>query len=50
VNIFDFDKDIYGATIRVTVEKFLRPQEKYASLDELIQQLHRDKEASLAVL
>lgn len=50
VNIFDFDKDIYGKTIRVTVKKYLRGQEKYASLDELIQQLHRDRENSLRVL
>jgi riboflavin kinase/FMN adenylyltransferase len=50
VNMFDFDKDIYGATVRVTVERFLRGQERYTSLDELIQQLHRDKEASLALL
>lgn len=50
VNIFDFDRDIYGKTIRVTVKKFLRQQEKYNSLDELIQQLQKDKEHSLAVL
>lgn len=50
VNIFDFDEDIYDKTIRVIVKKYLRGQEKYASLDELIQQLHQDKEASLEVL
>jgi riboflavin kinase/FMN adenylyltransferase len=50
VNIFDFDKEIYGETIRVTVKKYLRGQEKYATLDELIQQLSIDKDNSLAVL
>ncbi len=50
VNLFDFDRDIYGATIRVTVMHYLRGQEKYVSLDGLIQQLHRDKEASLRLL
>lgn len=50
VNIFDFDRDIYDKTIRVFVKKYLRGQEKYASLDDLIQQLHRDKENSLAAL
>lgn len=50
VNIFDFDQDIYGKIIRVTVISYLRSQERYASLDDLIQQLHKDKEASLAVL
>lgn len=50
VNIFDFDRDIYGQVIRVTVIRYLRGQEKYASLEDLIQQLHKDKEDSLAVL
>jgi len=50
VNIFDFDKEIYGENVRVTVKKYLRGQEKYASLDELIEQLGIDKESSLSVL
>jgi riboflavin kinase / FMN adenylyltransferase len=50
VNIFDFDRDIYDKTIRVFVKKFLRGQEKYPSLDDLVRQLHRDKENSLAAL
>ena len=50
VNIFDFDKNIYGKTIRVTVKKYLRRQEKYATLDELKYQLEIDKENSLACL
>ena len=50
VNIFEWDQDIYGHTIRVIVKKFLRPQEKYNSLEELIQQLAKDREVSLSVL
>jgi len=50
VNIFDFDRDIYGQTIRVIVKKFLRHQEKYDSLEALKQQLARDKEESLTAL
>ncbi len=50
VNLFDFSDSIYGETLQVSVEKFLRPQEKYASLNDLIQQLHQDKEDSLKVL
>jgi riboflavin kinase / FMN adenylyltransferase len=50
VNIFDFDRDIYGKTIRVAVEHYLRGQEKYASLDGLIKQLHQDKKNSLSLL
>jgi riboflavin kinase/FMN adenylyltransferase len=50
VNIFDFDEEIYGSTIRVTVKKFLRSQEKYNSLKDLKNQLAIDKENSLACL
>ncbi len=47
VNIFDFDQEIYGQEITLTVKKFLRHQEKYDSLEELTQQLALDKENSL---
>jgi riboflavin kinase/FMN adenylyltransferase len=50
VNIFDFAETIYGQKLVVTVRTFLRRQEKYASLDEMVGQLHRDKERSLSVL
>lgn len=50
VNIFDFDQDIYGEKIKVTVKKYLRGQEKYPSLDLLIEQLHKDKTNSLQIL
>ncbi|MBB1284172.1 bifunctional riboflavin kinase/FAD synthetase [Flavisolibacter sp. BT320] len=50
VNIFEFDRDIYGKIIRVYVREYLREQEKYNSLDELIEQLHKDKADSLANL
>jgi riboflavin kinase / FMN adenylyltransferase len=50
VNIFDFAQDIYGKVMRVIIRKFLREQVKYNSLDELIEQLHKDKENSLAAL
>ncbi len=50
VNIFDWDKELYGQTIRVVVEKYLRAQEKYNSLEDLTRQLQKDKEDSLACL
>lgn len=50
VNIFDFNKEIYGTVVRVTVKKYLRAEEKYKNLEELTQQLHKDKENSLACL
>ena len=50
VNLFDWNKEIYGEKMTVIVKKYLRPQEKYASLDELKQQLALDKEQTLRVL
>lgn len=50
VNIFDFDKDIYDKNITLQFVKYLRPEEKYNSLDELKIQLAKDKEESLEVL
>ncbi len=50
VNLFDFNRDIYGRQIRVIVKKYLRAEVKFNNLEELTQQLHRDKEDSLACL
>ncbi|RYD98431.1 MAG: bifunctional riboflavin kinase/FAD synthetase [Sphingobacteriales bacterium] len=50
INLFDFTTEIYGERLRVAVWDYLRPQEKYSSLDELKDQLHRDKENAQAVL
>ena len=43
VNIFDFDKDIYGETLKVEFVKWIRNEEKFANLDELKQALANDK-------
>ena len=43
VNIFDFDKDIYGQTIRVYVKKYLREEKKFADLEELQKAMAQDK-------
>lgn len=43
VNIFDFDKEIYGDGIKVEFVKRIRNEEKFANLDELKQALANDK-------
>jgi riboflavin kinase / FMN adenylyltransferase len=43
VNIFDFDKEIYGQIMRVYVKYYLRSEVKFNGLDELKQQLAKDK-------
>lgn len=50
VNIFDFNDNLYGETIRVIVKGFLRPQFKYTDLSALKSQLHQDKVNTLKVL
>lgn len=44
VNIFDFNEEIYGNTVTVHVYKRLRNEQKFNGLDELKEQLGRDKE------
>ena len=50
VNIFEFDKDIYGQTIQVRFLKRLRDEVKFSGVDELIAQLDKDKQLSLNFL
>lgn len=50
VNIFDFDKEIYGRTLRVFVKKYLRAEVKYNNLEDLVKQIDLDKINSLEVL
>jgi len=49
-HIFDFDGDLYGQTIHVEVIERLRGDQKFASLDELIEQLGKDEQAARSVL
>ena len=50
VNIFDFNKDIYGKNLRVYVKHYLREEIKFNSLDDLKVQLGKDKEETLKLL
>lgn len=46
VNIFDFSREIYGEMITVMVHHYIRPEQRFASLDALKTQLHLDKVTS----
>ena len=50
VNIFDFDEDIYGATVRVYVKAWLRGEVKFSGLDALKDQLAKDKTGAMEKL
>jgi riboflavin kinase / FMN adenylyltransferase len=46
VNIFDFDKDIYGESITIYFHKLIRLDSKFHNLEELKEQLRQDKIAA----
>ncbi|HMC98021.1 MAG TPA: riboflavin kinase, partial [Flavobacteriales bacterium] len=50
VNIFGFDRDIYGEPITVRLMEYLRPEQKFNGLDALKAQLGMDKETALSRL
>jgi len=50
VNIFDFEEDIYGETIRMNFQHRIRSEQKFANLEALIHQLKKDKEVVLDLL
>jgi riboflavin kinase/FMN adenylyltransferase len=50
VNIFDFSADIYNKELRMEFLHFVREDIKFASLEELVVQLGKDKEDVLALL
>lgn len=50
VNLFDFNQDLYGKTLRVYVKHYLRGEIKFNGLEELKNQLAVDKESALKVL
>jgi riboflavin kinase/FMN adenylyltransferase len=50
VHIFDFDRDIYGEYIHVDFIARLRSEEKFADVDALVEQMHRDSEMARQIL
>ncbi len=50
VNIFNFEKEIYGESLQVSFIKLLRMDSKFHDLESLKVQLHKDKESALLAL
>jgi riboflavin kinase/FMN adenylyltransferase len=42
LHFFDLDRDIYGEDVEVRFLRFLRPEQRFANLDELAAQIARD--------
>ena len=49
-HLFDFNKDIYGAHLRVALVEFIRPEQKFDGIDELTAQIRQDCAQSKAIL
>jgi riboflavin kinase/FMN adenylyltransferase len=45
-HLLDFDGDLYGRTMRVELTARLRGQQSFSSVQALVEQLHRDVEAT----
>lgn len=46
-HLFDFDGDLYGKTVMVEFFKFMRPETRFSSLEELTEQIRKDREKVL---
>lgn len=50
VNILHFSEDIYHKEMCIEFVKYLRPEEKYDTIDALIAQMHKDREETAKIL
>lgn len=50
VHLLDWSGDLYGQTLRVDLEAFLRPEQRFASLADLTAQIHADCQSARAML
>ena len=48
--LFDFDEDLYGQVIETQLIAFLRPEQKFDSIELMIQQIRRDETAARAIV
>src|SRR5690606_341385 len=50
VNLFDFQGDLYDQTLQVDFLHFIRPDQRFDSLEEMIEQMNEDRQATLRLL
>lgn len=43
-HLFDYDEEIYGKEVRISFLKFIRPEKRFSSLEELMEQIEKDKQ------
>jgi riboflavin kinase/FMN adenylyltransferase len=49
-HLFDYSGSLYGRTLDVCFHHFLRPEQKFSSLDSLMEQIHKDIDACQEIL
>jgi riboflavin kinase/FMN adenylyltransferase len=49
-HLFDFNENIYGEKIKIEFLYFLREEQKFKSVEELVAQLNIDKENAISFL
>jgi riboflavin kinase/FMN adenylyltransferase len=49
LHLFDLNRDIYGEDVEVRFVRYLRPEQKFGSVDELAAQIARDVEQARAL-
>ncbi|MAE84305.1 MAG: riboflavin biosynthesis protein RibF [Flammeovirgaceae bacterium] len=50
VNIFDFNQDIYNHRVKVAFVRLLRKEQKFSSIEELKEQLNKDRLLAIDIL
>ncbi len=50
IHFFDVEEDLYGQFIQVSIMEWIREEQKFSSLDELKEQLSRDKATARKVI
>jgi riboflavin kinase/FMN adenylyltransferase len=50
VHLFDFNEDIYDRHLTVSLQHYIRPEQKFSGLPALQEQLHKDKIQSIELL
>ena len=50
VFIFDFNEDIYGKQVKISLIKFIRPEKKFDSLNNMVDEMKVDSETARKIL
>jgi riboflavin kinase/FMN adenylyltransferase len=48
--LLDFDQDLYGKNVRLEFAQFLRPEQRFANVEALLEQIEQDKKRAREVL